>query len=148
MPDIEVEIDDDEDIIRVYTRKDVETWGLAQLRQADFARVMAAHSGLSMWQRCNDQFAMDRLPTDKRKGTAKIKAKVLKDLGLKFFAQSPTAEHLSVRCVGCNFEVDYEKGLCKRADDTPCGFDIVANSAPTSKILANKKRFKVSVPIT
>jgi hypothetical protein len=73
MPDIEIEVDDDEDIIRVYHRFESETWGYAKLRKSDFARIMDVHSGLSMWQKCTDQFAMDKYTTDKKKGTAKIK---------------------------------------------------------------------------
>ena len=148
MPDIEIEVDDDEEIIRVYHRFESETWGYAQLRKSDFARIMDGHSGLSMWHKCTDQFAMDRYTTDKKKGTAKIKAKQLKELGFKFFAKSEDAEHLSLRCDGCDLEVDYSKGLCKRTDGSPCGFDIVENDEPTSTKLANKKYFNVSVPIT
>jgi hypothetical protein len=76
------------------------------------------------------------------------KAKQLKDLGFKFFAISKDAEHLSVRCDGCDLEVDYSKGLCKRLDGAPCGFDIVENDEPISTKLANKKYFNVSIPIT
>jgi hypothetical protein len=148
MPDIEVEIDDDEDIIRVYTRPDGDTWNLTKLRQSDFARIMASHSGISLWHKCTDQYAMERMQTTKRKGTAVCKAKDLKELGFRFFAKSADAEHLSARCVGCDFEVDYTKGLCKRTDDAPCGFDIATNESSTSKTLANKKYFKVRVPIT
>jgi hypothetical protein len=146
MADIEIEVadDEDEDIIRVYHRFQTEPWAFSKLRGTDFARVMDGHSGLSMWHNCTDQFAMDRYQTDKKKGTA---AMLLKELGFKFFAKDKDAEHLSVRCAGCDLEVDYTKGLCKRADSSPCGFDIVENAAPDSKKLANKKFFNVSVPI-
>lgn len=147
MSELQVEIADDVEIIRVFTRKDSQSWGLDKLNQADFARVMANHSGLSMWRNLSDEEAMRRLPTDKRKGAARIKAKALKDMGLAFFAQTKTAEHLSVRCVGCNFAVDYSKGLCKQKNDSPCGFDIVESPSPTSKILAKRNFFTITTPI-
>jgi len=93
MPDIEVDPDDDTYIIRIYKRYDSEKHVFAKLRLKDFARVMSEHSGLSMWRNCSDQVAMDRYPTDQRKGTAKIKAKLLKALGFKFFSASLTADH-------------------------------------------------------
>ena len=93
MPDIEVDPDDDTYIIRIYKRYDSEKHVFAKLRLKDFARVMSKHSGLSMWRNCSDQVAMDRYPTDQRKGTTKIKAKLLKELGFKFFAASLTADH-------------------------------------------------------
>lgn len=152
--DIEVVIDDEEDILRVYSRPDTDTWGLSDLRQSDFARLMAKHSGISMWRMkfCGDnphQYAMDSVPVnpEKRKGTAVCKAKLLKELGLRFFAHSANHAHISARCAGCNFHVDYETGLCKRSDGKACGFDIKSSQFSISKTLSNKKFFNVSYAI-
>ena len=94
MPDIEVFPDDDTEVIRVYKRYDSQSYAYTKLHLKDFARVMAKHSGLSMWRNCSDQDAMNRFSSDQKKGAARIKAKLLKDLRFRFFSPSATADHL------------------------------------------------------
>ncbi len=124
------------------------------MRRSDFARDMVRHSGISLWRLkyCGEtphEYAMSRVPTNpnKRKGTAICKGKILKDLGLKFFAHSETHAHISARCGGCNLQVDYDKGLCQILDGSACGFDIKAKGVSLSKTLSNKKIFTVSFSI-
>jgi hypothetical protein len=51
VPDIEIELEDGEDIVRVYTRIPDQPWLFRKLVAADFARIMHAHSGISLLRR-------------------------------------------------------------------------------------------------
>lgn len=128
MPAVEINLRDEEDLIRVYTRLPRQTELFRKLLNTDFARIMHSHSGISLWRLdyCTRQHAMAQIDTEKLKGTAIIKAKKLKDLGLRFFGSGPTDPHVSVRCVGCDLNINYRKELCKKIDGTACGFDLHA----------------------
>lgn len=89
---------------------------------------------------------MAQLDTDKLKGTALCKAKVLKDFGLRFFAKSQGDPHLSTRCVGCNLNVNYGNELCRKLDDTNCGLKLEKEHS-VCKTLTNQKFFRIDLPI-
>lgn len=131
MPVIEIELRDDEDVIRVYTRYPNEWRAFGQLRAKDFARIMSKHSGISLWRldHCTREEAMAALKTNKLTGTAICKARVLKELGLRFFANKPDDGHISARCPGCDMNVNYGKEICKTHDEADCGLKLEAESS-------------------
>ena len=150
MPIVEIQLEDDEDIIRVYTRfPDEEAWTFTKLRPKDFARIMGSHSGISLWRLryCTRQFAMDQLKTRKLTGTAICKAKTLKDLGMRFFGSRMDDPHVSARCAGCNLNVNYQQQeLCQKSDSSDCGFKLEAQTS-LCKTLSNKKMFTIDLAI-
>lgn len=89
MPVIEIELEDDEDIVRVYTRIPEQTWLFGKLVAADFARIMHRHSGISLLRLkyLTRQEARNWFETPKLKGLAICKAIALKDLGLVLHGQ-------------------------------------------------------------
>jgi hypothetical protein len=122
MPETEIPLADDEDIIRVFLRRPNEPWGFSKLRKADFARQMSNHSGMSMLRLKyleDRQEALNWFKSDKLKGLAICKAKQMKGLGLHFMASSPTAKHISVRCPPCDVAVNYPI-LCKPETGDHC----------------------------
>lgn len=145
---VEIELADDEDIIRVYTRRPDEIWAFSKLRASDFARIMAQHSGISLWRLkySTREEAMAALGTGKLTGTAVCKAKILKDLGLRFFAKNPDNGHISARCVGCNLAVNYPE-LCSKPDGADCGLKLDAADS-VAKALSNKRIFVLDRPVT
>jgi hypothetical protein len=145
---IELLLDDDEDLIRVFTRFPNQTWNFAKIGPKDFARIMASHSGISLWRlkHISREDAMEKLDTPKLKGTAITKAKVLKQHGIRFFGGGPDDPHVSARCPGCNLNIDYGKELCQKADGSSCSFDLEAEISIT-KTLANKRVFSIDRPI-
>lgn len=128
MAAVEIDVGDDEDLIRVYTRYPNQTGSFGKLLPKDFCRIMQSHSGISLWRLnlISHEGAMDRLNTEKLKGTAVAKAKRLKDLGFKFFAITNDDPHLSVRCPGCNLNVDYGSALCEQTNGAMCSFNLHA----------------------
>lgn len=145
---VEIELDDEEDIIRVYTRWPDQTWALTKLGAKDFARIMATHSGISLWRLkySTREEAMAALNTQKLTGTAICKGKVLKDLGLRFFAKKPDDGHISARCVGCNLATNYPT-LCEKLDGSDCGLKLESEKS-LAKTLSNKRIFVIDHPIT
>lgn len=149
MPSIEIDLADDEDIIRVYTRRPDEPWSFKKLRPSDFARIMASHSGISLWRLkyTTREHAMAQLATPKLTGTAICKAKVLKGLGLRFFGKSPQDPHLSTRCPGCDLNINYEqKEICKTLDGSRCTFELHAENSLCATLLKNRI-FTIDLPI-
>lgn len=147
---VEVLLENDEDIIRVYTRyQDDEPWTFKKLRSKDFARIMASHSGISLWRLkyCTPAHAMAQLKTKKLTGTAICKARTLKELGLRFYGSNAEDPHVSARCVGCNLNLNYSgHELCQKVDSSDCGFKLEAAKSLCAK-LANKKFFKIDLAI-
>lgn len=146
MPDIEIDLEDDEDIVRVYTRIPEQPWLFRKLVATDFARIMHAHSGISLLRLkyLSRQQARNWFDTPKLKGLAICKAKALKDLGLRFMAKSAEDPHVSTRCPPCNLNVDYNK-LCQTNDKTDCMLDLEA-AVSLSKFLS-KSVFVVDTPV-
>ena len=128
---IEIVPDDDEDIIRVYARYKKQTRTHAEIVVRDFARSMERHSGISVWRislrtRADARNALP-VPTNKAKGTLIVKAKVLKDLGIRF-VDSPGNGHIAARCGNCNMEMTKGK-LCQPADGTVCALYLEAENS-------------------
>lgn len=149
MPDIEIDLADDEDVIRVYTRRPDEPWSFTKLRPSDFARIMASHSGISLWRLkyTTREYAMARLGTPKLTGTAICKAKVLKSLGMRFFGKSLQDPHVSTRCPGCDLNTNYEQEeLCEKLDGSRCAFEMHAENSMCATLLRNRI-FTVDLPI-
>lgn len=146
MPDSEIELGDDEDILRVFLRRPDETWGFAKLRKADFARYMEKHSGMSMLRlkflKDRDE-ALNWFKSDKLKGLAICKVSDLKALGLRFMAGHADDKHISVRCPPCNLEVNYPT-LCKVADGGNCLINLKAEDSMCQKIF---KVFRLDTPV-
>jgi hypothetical protein len=142
---VEIEVDDDEDLIRIFTRFPNQTWSLGKLGPKDFCRIMHSHSGISLWRLnlISHEEAMNRMDAgEKLKGTAVTKAGRLKDLGFRFFGNGPNDPHLSVRCPGCNLSINYSQ-LCEPSDGSVCSF---ALHAPTSyaKTLSRNNIFVIA----
>lgn len=148
MPDFEVALDDDEDIVRIFHRYPTELWAFSKLRAKDFARQMEDHSGITLlrlkYLNHDRHKALDWLKTHKLKGLAICKAVDLKALGLRFMACADDHPHLSTRCRECNLAVNYEKGVCVPLDGLQCSINLKAE-VTLSKVLY--KRFKVDTPI-
>lgn len=144
MAAVELQLEDDEDLIRVFTRYPNQTWAFGKLNPKDFARIMASHSGISLWRlkHITREEAMSKLDTPKLKGTAIVKAKVLKQHGMRFFGGGPDDPHVSARCPGCNLNTNYGKELCQKVDGSDCGFNVEAEVSMT-KTLANKRVFSL-----
>ena len=149
MPSIEINLDDDEDIIRVYTRRPDEPWSFKKLRSSDFARIMASHSGISLWRLkyTTREHSMAQLGTPRLTGTAICKAKVLKDLGLRFFGKSQQDPHVSTRCPGCDLNVNYEqREICQSLDGSGCAFELHSEKSLCAMLLKNRI-FTIDLPI-
>ena len=149
MPAVEIELGDDEDIIRVYTRYPNEWRAFSKLLAKDFARIMASHSGISLWRLnyCTRDEAMAALKTRKRTGTAISKAKVLKGLGMGFFGSKSDDAHVSARCLGCDMNINYKKELCQKLDGTDCGLKLEAEFS-MCETLINKRIFNIDLAIS
>lgn len=149
MPTIEVDLADEEDLIRVYTRRPDEPWSFKKLRSSDFARIMASHSGISLWRlkHITREEAMARLGTAKLTGTAICKVGTLKELGLRFFGKSQDDAHVSARCPGCDLSTNYEQNqLCAKLDGSRCGFELHAENSICATLLKNGI-FSIDLPI-
>ena len=150
MPATEIELADDEELVRVYTRRPDEPWAFKKLRASDFARVMASHSGISLWRLkyITRENAMAAIGTSKLTGTAIARAKTLKELGLRFFGKSQEDPHASVRCPGCDLNTNYEqRELCKKLDGSRCGFELHAENFMCASLLKNQI-FTIDLPIS
>lgn len=146
MPDTEILLEDDEDIIRVFLRWPDEPWGFSKLRRSDFGRHMSNHSGISMLRLKyleDRQEALNWFQSDKVKGLAICRAKQLKGLGLRFMAASPTGKHISVRCPLCNLGVDYPI-LCKPNIGDACCLGLKVTGSLSQKLY---KVFTVDTPV-
>lgn len=140
MPATEIDLADDEDLIRVYTRRPDEPWSFKKLRSSDFARIMTSHSGISLWRLkyITREEAMARLGTTKLTGTAICKAGTLKALGVRFFGKSLDDAHVSTRCAGCDLNTNYEqKELCAKLDGSRYGFELHAENSMCATLLKN-----------
>lgn len=139
--------DDDEDLIRVYARYKKQTRTHREIVLRDFARSMTRHSGISVWQLSlrTRQDAKDALhvPENKAKGTLIIKAKQLKELGLRF-VDSPGNGHIAMRCVDCNMEKTKDDKRCQPVGDKGCGLDLEAESSICSILTS---MFQIDEPI-
>lgn len=141
---VEIDVGDDEDLIRIYTRYPNQTWSFGKLGPKDFCRIMRSHSGISLWRLSliTHEDAMNRMDAgEKLKGTAVTKAKRLKAFGFRFFGNGPNDPHLSVRCPGCNLNI-VRGELCEPSDGSACTFDL---HAPFShaKTLSKNDVFKI-----
>jgi len=145
MAAVEIDVGDDEDLIRIYTRYPNQIKIFEKLLPQDFCRNMHAHSGISLWRLkyISHEEAMKGMNAgDKLKGTAITKAKVLKDLGFRFFGKSSDDPHLSVRCPACNLNVNYGKELCETKDKADCSFNLYA-AYSFAKTLSQKDIFQI-----
>ncbi len=145
--DIEIQLANDEEIVRVYTRTAEQGFLFRKLVRSDFARNMNVHSGISLLRLGNKYLtrkqALNWFRTKKLKGLAISKAQILKELGCRFFAKSADDPHVSMRCPPCNLEVEYSK-LCKSTDGKACMLDLQMKDS-LSKTLS--KVFMVDTPI-
>lgn len=145
----EIGLADDEDLVRVYTRRPDEPWSFRKLRSSDFARIMASHSGISLWRlkHITSEDAMARLGTAKLTGTAVCKAGALKALGVRFFGKSADDAHVSTRCAGCDLNTNYEqRELCAKLDGSRCGFELHAEDSMCATLLKNGI-FTIVIPV-
>ncbi len=141
---VEIALDDDEDIIRAYKRWPKKAKVLPQ--QSDFQRVMAKGNGISIWRLklCSRQDAMDAygVAPEMLKGTVIIKAKLLKDLGMRFAGQSQTTAHIAARCVGCDMNMSRDV-RCKPIDNTgECGLS--ADAVMSLRLVGSRAAKKYS----
>lgn len=144
-----MDLADEEELIRVYTRRPDEPWSFRKLRSSDFARIMASHSGISLWRlkHITREDAMARLGTAKLTGTAVCKAGALKALGVRFFGTSTDDAHVSTRCAGCDLHTNYEqRELCAKLDGSRCGFELHAENSMCATLLKNGI-FTIDMPI-
>ncbi len=145
MTAVEIEVGDDEDLIRVYARLPGQTRIFGKLVPSDFARIMHSQSGLSMFRLkfITHEAAIERFGAPhKLKGTAVAKGAVLKGIGFRFFASGLDDPHVSVRCPGCDLNVNYSNELCKKLDKTDCTFSLHAEFS-YAKTLTSNKIFKI-----
>lgn len=150
MTAFEINVGDDEDLIRIYTRYPNETRIFGKLLPRDFCRIMHSHSGISLWRLkyITHEVAMDRMSAgEKLKGTALTKASALKGLGFRFFANSEDDPHLSVRCPSCNLNVNYKEELCQTTDGKDCSFNLYAEYS-FAKVLTKNNIFKIERAIS
>lgn len=148
---IEIKLDDNEQLVRIFKRGERETWGFRKLRKIDFVRNMTEHSGISLFRLkyITPTEAMARLITYKKKGLAAVEAKVLKEMGFKFMAEHDLDPHVSMRCSLCNLEPTSteHKILCKTIEGDSCLLENLSSS-PSELIPATlSKRFWLHTPI-
>lgn len=136
MPLSQIQIGDDEDIVRIFLRFPSQQGSFRTLLPNDFTRKMDLQSGISLLRvgtgfLTRDQ-AMAWIKGSKPRGLASCKGKVLKSLGLKFVASSASDPHLSTRCAGCDLNpAQGQAPLCTRTDGQACDFKMAAaNSLP------------------
>lgn len=143
----EIVPDDDEDLIRVYARYKKQTRTHREIMARDFARSMTRHSGISVWQLLlrSKEEAKDalRVPENKVKGTLIIKAKQLKELGLRFL-DSPGDGHIAMRCADCNMEMTRDDSRCQPIKEKGCGLDLEAEGSICSILTT---MFQIDEPI-
>lgn len=147
MPETEIVLDPEEEIIRVFLRRPNESWGFSKLRKSDFARQMTDHSGISMLRLRhleNTGEALNWFKSKKLKGLAICKAEKLMELGVHFMANSTTAKHISVRCSPCNLCVGYPV-LCQPRLGQSCLLDLEARDLFSQELC---KLFVIYTPIS
>jgi len=127
----EIDLDDDEDLIRVYARYQKQKSTHSEVVVKDFARSMERHSGISVWRLSlrtrTDAINALQVPKNKVKGTLIAKAGLLKKLGIRF-VDSPGNGHIAARCNNCNMETSRDK-LCQPVDGKECGLYLEAKES-------------------
>lgn len=121
---VEIELSDDEEVVRVFARRPSEKSKPLQVHGADFAR-RKNNSGISLWRASSRQEAKERWTTSWPKGTLLCKAGPFKKLGLRFYGNHSGDNHLSTRCDDCDLSPNQfnARPLCQRKDLSSCLFE-------------------------
>lgn len=134
MPLQEVQLRDDEQILRVIARPRSALRKALIIEPGDFSRRMDYMSGISLWRARSREAAKAAWNTTWPKGTLICSARTLKSFGLRFF-ETGKEDHFTVRCDGCDLNPNQMvTPLCKRTDNQQCALVLVPTATNVSEI--------------